>query len=129
MGAGGEAAPGGAPTMSPQAAMGDEGSADSQIQIAMRILEEALPKYGHGSDKGRAVLKMIQAGTRAFGRGEDRANQILPAELKSALMGAGPGGAPGPPGGGGPGGPGPTAPGGLPTGGSPTVPGGAGPPV
>lgn len=106
--------------MSPQTPRGDEAQADSQIQIAMRILEQALTKYRATSAKGKAVLRMIQAGVREFGRDEEHAQAILPAELKSALLdggGAPPGGG-GPPGapGGGAGPAGPVAPGALPPG-------------
>ena len=103
--------------MSPQAPRGDEASADAKVQVAMRILEDALVKYRSNTEKGKAILKMITAGARTFGRGEDHAQQILPAELKSALLdNSAPPGAPppAPPGGGGaapPGPGGPSAPG------------------
>ena len=54
MGAGGEAAPGGAPTMSPQAPQGDEASADANIQVAMRILEDT-ERVAMESAEGQAL--------------------------------------------------------------------------
>lgn len=93
----------------------------------MSILERALVKYSYKSTRGRALLKMLQAGAKEFGRTEESSQRILPAELKSALIGDQSTGAPpasgAPPGGGPPGappgGPPPMAGGGLPPGQAP----------
>lgn len=87
------------------------------MEVALRIMEDSLVAHRSNSPKGRAIMKAISALTKEFGRDEDAAQKVLPAELKSALMDQAPGAAP-PPGGGAP-----TAPGGLPPGGPPGGPG------
>ena len=128
MGMGGEPSPGGSPALTPQANRGDQASADAKVQMAMRLLEDAMLAYGASSSKGRETLRALAALVKGHGREEDRAQAIMPAELKSALManaappgaqqppGQGPGGLPvgGPPGGGAAGGP-PPPPGAQPT--------------
>lgn len=90
------------------------------MEVALRIMEDSLVAHRSNSPKGRAIMKAISALTKEFGRDEDAAQKVLPAELKSALMDQAPGAAP-PPGGGAP----PTGGGALPPGGPP---GGAGMP-
>lgn len=105
MAAGGEPSPGAAPAMSPQKPRGDQAQGKAKLQMAIRIMEDALPKLGSDSAEGKAVLKAITALVKVTGPDEERSQQILPAELKSALMdnpAAPPGGGGPPPGGGGP---------------------------
>jgi hypothetical protein len=96
--------------------------------MAMRLLEDAMLAYGASSSKGRETLRALAALVKGHGRDEDRAQAIMPAELKSALMAnAAPPGAQSPPG---------QGPGGLMPGGPPGAgaqppgapPGGPGPP-
>lgn len=103
MAAGGEPSPGAAPALTPQASRGDDAQAEAQVQVALRILETALVKMGSTTARGKAIMKGITALVKEFGRDEDRAQQILPAELKSAMLdnSAPPGSPPPPPGGGG----------------------------
>lgn len=94
--------------MTPQEPKGEEASADAGIAVARRILEHALLAYGSSSERGRACTEILTKIARHWGRTEEQAESIMPAELKSALMS--PGGEPGqaptaaPPGGGAPGG-------------------------
>jgi hypothetical protein len=120
MAAGGEPSPGGSPALTPQANRGDQASADAKVQMAMRLLEEAMMAYGdRKSAKYRQTLTALSALVKGHGRDEDRAQAIMPAELKSALLSnaPAPGAAPPPPGG-----PGAGA-GALPAGGPPGAPG------
>lgn len=69
------------------------------------MLEQALVAHGSTTPKGKSLMSAIQALAKGFGKDEDQAQAIMPAELKSALMSS-PGGAP-PPSPGGPPQPGP----------------------
>ena len=101
--------------MAPQAPRGDQASADSKMQVALRIMEDALVAYRSSTTKGKAIMRAISALVKEFGGEEENAQRVMPAELKSALMdnAPGPGAPPPPPGGGGAG------PGALPTGAPP----------
>lgn len=114
MGAGGPPTPGGSPAMAPQAPRGDQASADAKIQVALRILEDSLMAYRSTTPRGKSIMRALSALTREFGRDEDQAQRLVPAELKSALMDntAGAGSPPPPPGAG-------AGPGALPPGGPP----------
>lgn len=122
MAAGGEPAPGGAPTLSPQQPLGDETQADAQVQVAVSILQRAYIKYPFKSSKAGTLMRVLGLVSKEWGREEDASQKILPAELKNAMLAdqtpPGPGAPPA--GGGGPGGGGPgAAPGALPQGGGP----------
>ncbi len=104
-GAGGGAPPSPAagPMSTPQEPRGQQAGAKVSVQVALKLLEQSLVPFGSGSQEGGAIMKAITALTKAFGRDEEKSKELMPAELKQALMG--PGGAPGaPPGGGPPGG-------------------------
>lgn len=104
--------------MAPQAARGDQASADSKIQVCIRTLEDAFGVYRSHTPEGRACMKAIQALTKQFGGTEETAQKPMAAEIKAALMdqGGGAGAPPAPPGGPG------AAPGALPPGGPPGGP-------
>lgn len=110
-GEGAAAAPGGAPNLTPQQPKGEQASADASVQVALRMLEHSLAAHGSKTEKGQAIMKAIVALTKGFGHDEEKAQAIMPAEIKTALMAPG-GGAEG---GGPPGG----APPGMPPGGAP----------
>jgi hypothetical protein len=84
----------------------------------MTMLERILPRFDRESSEYRAVLGMINAGTKAFKLREDRGRDLLSAEMQSRMQDtASPQGAPPPaPAGGG---------GALPPGAAPGMPGGA----
>jgi hypothetical protein len=89
--------------MTPQQPKGEQASADAGVMIALRLLERAMVAHGAESKKGGAINRAIQTLVREFGRDEDKSLEIMPAEVKTALMApAGePGGGPQGPGGGG----------------------------
>lgn len=70
------------------------------VQVALKLLEQSLVPFGSGSQEGGAIMKAISALTKAFGKDEEKSKELMPAELKQALMG--PGGAPPQPAGGAP---------------------------
>lgn len=72
--------------MTPQEPKGEQVSADAGVQIAIRLLEHSLVAHGSTSDKGAVIAKVLPMLAKAFGKSEDQAQAIMPAELKSALM-------------------------------------------
>jgi hypothetical protein len=99
--------------MTPQEPKGEQASTDAGVQVSIRMLERSLVAHGSTTEKGKAIQKALLALTKAFGHDEDKAQAIMPAEVKTALMG--PGGEMG--------GGAPPAPGGAPPGGAPGMPG------
>lgn len=84
--------------MTPQENKGEQASADAGVQVAIRMLEHSLVAHGSTSEKGKVLTRCLASLARAFGRDEDQAQSIMPAELKTALLA--PAGEPGPGGGG-----------------------------
>lgn len=77
--------------MTPQEPKGEQASADAGMQVAMRMIEHTLAAYlqsehGSRSDKAKACMRSLEVLTKAFGKDEDQAQSIMPAELKSALL-------------------------------------------
>jgi hypothetical protein len=72
--------------MTPQQPKGEQATADAGIKVAVRLLERALVAHGSDSEKGGAILKSLSALGKAFGREEDQSLDIMPSEVKTALM-------------------------------------------
>jgi hypothetical protein len=81
--------------MTPQKPKGEQASADSQVAVARRLLEHALVAHGSHTPKGQCINKILGMLAKDFGKTEDQAESIMPAELKTALMA--PAGEPGAP--------------------------------
>lgn len=92
---GGPPPPGAAAPMTPQQPKGEQASADASVQVAIRMLEHSLVAHGSHSEKGKAIMTSLTHLAKAFGKDEDKAQEIMPAEVKTALMAPS-----GPPGGG-----------------------------
>lgn len=83
----------------PQQPKGQQEGAKVDALMAVKMLERTLPAFGSQSDEGKAVLKAISALAKAFGRAEDKTQELMPAEMKTLLAGlSGPGAAGPPPG-------------------------------
>lgn len=72
--------------MTPQQPKGEQASADAGVMIAIRLLERAVVAHGSESKKGRSISRAIQTLVHEFGREEDQSLEIMPAEVKTALM-------------------------------------------
>jgi hypothetical protein len=83
--------------MTPQEPKGEQASADAGVEVAIRMLEHSLVAHTSGTDKGKALMHAISSLRKAFKT--ESGEQIMPAELKAALMQPagepGPAGAPG----------------------------------
>jgi len=82
--------------MTPQEPKGEQASADAGVMVAIRLLERVQAVHGSESKKGGAAQKALLILVKAFGKTEDESLDLMPAEVKTALMApAGePGGAP-----------------------------------
>jgi hypothetical protein len=79
--------------MTPQEPKGEQAQADAAVAVAIRILEHSLVAHGASSPKGKAIMHALGGLTKAFGQDEDKAREVMPAELQTALMAPGGGGA------------------------------------
>jgi hypothetical protein len=84
----------------PQPAAGMKEQALVQIRLATKIFEKALPAVGYESEEGKAILDILQKCAKTFGKSEDKADELMPAELKQIMQSVAggpkpPGGAPG----------------------------------
>lgn len=72
--------------MTPQEPKGEQASADAGVMIAVRLLERAVVAHGSESKKGQALSKVVASLVKVMGREEERSLEIMPAEIKTALM-------------------------------------------
>jgi hypothetical protein len=92
-----EQPPAAAPMMSPQKPEGAQEDSKVNCLLAQKLLERALPAFGSGDEKGKAILKAISALAKAFGKEESSTEELTPAEKMQMLQGlAGPGAPPKP---------------------------------
>lgn len=93
MGPGNPATPVEAPMVTPQKAHGDEAMADVNVKMAMDVMTNLLPIYGVTSDKGKALMEVLNKMAKVFGVEASKHADAVPAEiaaLVSSLQG-GPG--------------------------------------
>lgn len=63
--------------------------------IAQKILQSTIPDLDLQSAEGKGVMEILAKMVKVFGKNEEDAQQIMPAELMQALQpAAGPGAAP-----------------------------------
>lgn len=82
-GAGG---PSGAPMTTPQPAEGEQMSAMIQISMAMKMIEKSLPAFGAESSEGKAIMDAMKKLSGAFGAQDDKAQELVPAELRMLMQ-------------------------------------------
>lgn len=63
----------------PQRPAGLMAAAGANIQIAMNMLEQALPVFGSESKEGKAVLKVLSMLSKDFGHSTDR--ELVPSQI------------------------------------------------
>lgn len=72
-------APSGSPMSKPQDKKGLKAAAQTNVHIAMNMLEEALPAFGSESEEGQAILKMLGMGGKLMGKKDS--SDLVPAEV------------------------------------------------
>jgi hypothetical protein len=91
-----EPGPGGAPMLTPQQKpAGKQQSGAVLVQVAIHSLLLAAQKYGGKGEEFSAILEAITKLTKKFGKGEDEAKALVPAEMQTVLGAAKPGAMPG----------------------------------
>lgn len=94
----GMGAPASAPMSTPQPNAGEKQAAMAQVQMAMDVLERALPGLGSETEEGQAIINVLGSLSKSFG-GAQRAKskELVPAEIQNMLaaLPKGAGGAPG----------------------------------
>ena len=78
---GAETPPMAAPMLTPEDAKGDQAGAKVNIQIAMDLMQQALPAFGSESVEGKKILDVLTSLARVFGETEGKTRELIPAEI------------------------------------------------
>lgn len=78
-------APVGAPMTTPQPNEGEQQAAAVDISMAMDLMEKSLSSYGTESEQGQAIHKALGALVKSFGKKNDKAKELVPAELMQLM--------------------------------------------
>ena len=89
----------------PQENKGEQKGAMVQVQMAIDILEQALPAFGSETEEGHAVLDALKGLSKKFASKRDKGRELIPSEIMNlvssmpkpqgvAMPGGAPGGAP-----------------------------------
>ena len=97
-----------APMSTPQDNAGEKHAAMSQVQMAVKLLEQTIAPFGSDSDEGKTILDVLKKLSGTFGESQDKGRALIPSEIMNLVSGM-PQGAGGPP-------PGAGAPPGMPPG-------------
>lgn len=73
------AMPMGSPMASPTNASGQQAVGHVGVQIAMKVLEHALPAFGSETKEGRAIIRTLNSLSKDFGKQDD--SDLVPAEI------------------------------------------------
>ena len=103
-----------APMSTPQDNAGEKHAAMSQVQMAVKLLEQTIAPFGSDSDEGKTILDVLKKLSGTFGESQDKGRALIPSEIMNLVSGM-PQGAGGPP-------PGAGAPPGMPPGAQPQPP-------
>lgn len=75
------AAPAGGPMSTPQPKAGLEQAGRVSVEIAVKQIEDAMGKFPIDSDEKKALNNAHSALIKAFGKGREKASELIPAEL------------------------------------------------
>ena len=71
----------GAPMLTPEDKRGDQASAKVNVQMAMDLMQQALPVFGSDSEEGKKILQVLGSLARVFGETEAKTKELIPAEI------------------------------------------------
>lgn len=77
--------PASAPMSTPQANEGEMQAARAEVQIASKVLDSALMKFGSDTEEGRVILEVLTKISRKFGREQDKSASLIPAEIMNLV--------------------------------------------
>ena len=78
---GAESPPMGAPMLTTEDKRGDQASARIKVQMAMDLMQQALPAFGSESEEGKKILSVLGSMARVFGETEAKTKELIPAEI------------------------------------------------
>ena len=74
-----------APMSTPQENEGEKMQAKSQVQMAIKLLEQAIAPLGSDSDEGQAVLDAIKKLGGKFGKDKEKSGSLVPSEIMNLV--------------------------------------------
>ena len=77
--------PVGAPMVTPQPKEGEKAAAMVKIEMALNLLETALPPFGSETPEGAAILGALRTLTGRFGEKRQKAKDLVPAEMRQLM--------------------------------------------
>jgi hypothetical protein len=77
--------PASSPMVTPQAAIGEKTAAMSQVQIAITLLERALPALKVTSPEGDSVMTALKSLAKHFGAREGASRSLIPSEIMNLV--------------------------------------------
>lgn len=80
-----EQSPVSAPMSTPQPNVGEQQQAMSQVQMAIKILEGALPALGATSKEGQVVLEALKKLGHEFSHGKEKQQGLIPSEIMNMV--------------------------------------------
>ena len=78
---GAETPPMASPMLTPEDKKGDQASAKINVQMAMDLMQQALPAFGSESEEGKRILQVLGSLARVFGETEAKTKELIPAEI------------------------------------------------
>ena len=73
------------PMSTPQPAEGDKQGGMVQVQMAMDLLEQTLPMFGHDSDEKKAILSALTGMSKTFASNREKGRELIPSEIKNLV--------------------------------------------
>ena len=73
------------PMSTPEPKMGEKETAAINVQTAMDLLEQSLPKLGGDSDEGKAVMDAVDKLAKVFGKRESKTRELMPTEIMNMI--------------------------------------------
>ena len=74
-----------APMMTEQSNEGEKQGAQSQVQMAVDLLEQTLSAFGSDSEEGRTILDVLKKLSDRFGEKKDKARGLIPSEIMNLV--------------------------------------------
>ena len=81
-----EVAPSGSPLQGAREKKGKQASANIKIQMALDMLQAALPAYDNESKEGQQILQTIEGLSKVFGAQEAKTREFMPAEILAMIQ-------------------------------------------
>ncbi len=81
------AGPVSSPMTTPQPNVGEQQNARTQVQMAIKLLEQSLGPLGSSSDEGKAILESLKKLGSKFFHGREKHESLIPSEVMNLVSG------------------------------------------